>query len=594
MTEEIKVIQPIVTKERTNTKQNDAIASSWISDRISVTNVEENFMTAITHLDVNEPINEEIIDVYATLGRKVLRVLKKSSNETNGKDDTTKNALFNYDDFKKALGIVNVNILESRAMALFNSVMVDDKSNALSRTELEIALMINDCYPTPSSFHSYYEIFSSFDLDQCSRLNFEQFRECVNAFLLEEGRDPADTAYLAYLFRKRAHEGKIDYNTFCKLWCSKFADVKRILGQRGMLKQKRRKSTIRRVSRFFSSVWRHFQLRDMLRQEMMKPGHDVITQFKGVRQRVVDLRTEVQRAKDKRNRLTKETMKRQKRKGVISASRRRKDMSVILRTEAEKTFTMMEENRIMREKLLNDCEVEKQNIELINRLKKRAQMNEEMEKIFESGGDRLILRDCHLDEIPTSLYSDQRSQLKLSSIKVADLSGNEFVELPVSNFFFHLISVRKLCLSRNRLVCIPDEISLMQNAEILLIEGNRLTKLPSRIEELNSLRVLDLSNNRLESVQDELGALVNLRVLKLHSNQITKLAHTVGNLKYLHSIDLSNNKLRHLPDSFCALERLVSANLSNNYLSDLPLSFGSLVQLEDLDISFNRIKVSWQ
>ena len=185
-------------------------------------------MTAITHLDANKPINEEIIDVYAALSRKIVRLLNKTSSSSssvqNKASDDRKNVSFDYNDFKKALAIVNLNVLESRAMALFNAAMVDEKSNSLSRTELEIALMINDCYPTHSSFHSYYEMFASFDLNQCGRLNFEQFRECLTAFLLEEGRDPADTAYLAYLFRKVATEDTRPTQRPASISCRKFDD----------------------------------------------------------------------------------------------------------------------------------------------------------------------------------------------------------------------------------------------------------------------------------------------------------------------------------------------------------------------------------
>lgn len=572
-----KPIRPIVTQyERSiETPRRDSRSSGQL-----MINKDDDFLTAVTHLDTSKPIGEDIIELYSSVGSKIMKQLGKS------KDDT-----LDFHDFKRALGIMNLNVLESRVVALFNATVLGD-AKRLTQTDLEIALMINDAYPAHVYFNSFYEIFASFDLDNCGRLNFEQFKECVLTMSIEEECDQNDIAYLAYVFQKTASTGRIDYPSFCKVWCNKLIRVNQVLSRRGLMAQNQSRGCLSSIHRIFTFIWRCLHRRDILQQLMTSPGHNVISNFGEKRTEIVELRLEIQKAKDKVSRSSKESVRKQHRKTVISASLRRKDMSLILRNEEGKTYAMMEGNRMMREKLLNDCESEKHNEDVIDRLKRQEQMNAEIEAIQRTGADRLMLQDKCLCEIPSALYCDQTSQLKLADVKVLDLSGNGLTKLPISNFFFHLISVRKLCLSRNQLKEIPDELFFLRQMEILLIQENKLTKLPSCIKNLTSLQILDLSNNILPLVQDNLCDLGNLRVLKLHSNRLTRLPEAIGNLKSLQSVDLSNNRLCILPDSFCLLGQLAIANLSNNRLSELPFQFGLLGELEDLDVSFNNIHVS--
>ncbi len=570
-----EIIHPIVTNECNDSRhRNEELLS-----RNSKAHTNEELLTIVTHLDTIKPIDEEVLDQYAAVRRKVMRMLGKSSNDK-----------LDYHIFKKALEMMNVNVLESRVVSLFTAAAMD-ASNCLSCSDLEIAFMINDLYPANVSSNSIFEIFSSFDMDGVGELNFEQFKECINTLVFDEGNDPKDVAYLAYLFRNSAPSGRLNFKSFAQLWCRKLADVnKHIKRQREELKEKQ--VYMNKIRRILSSIKFHIHRKEMLRREITRPGHDIITQFRTVRKQIIDMRLTAQKTKDKQKRKTIALLKKQNRKTLVSASRRKKDMSLILRCEGEKTDAMMEGNRMAREKLLKDCENESHNIELIEQLKRQEKINRQQQEIYRTSADRMIIRDQNLGQVPISLYSDQNSQLKLADVKILDLSGNEMKQLPSSNFFFHFISLRKLCLSRNELIDLPNEISYLKKVEVFLVEENYLKSLPTSMSDLKALQVVDLSSNKLSIVQDELCSLCNLRILKLHSNELTKISDQIGNLKSLELIDISNNNLSFLPESFCFLENLVSANLSNNELLDLPSKFEFLQQLEYLDLSFNNLHVS--
>ena len=572
-------LQPLVTPARSHERTYDNDESKNTSGS-GVGGGEQKLVTAISRVELSEPMNEEVIDRYSTLVRRIMNEMNK-----NGHDS------LNYFEFKMALSLANVEVLESRAIALYE-VTALKKNNLMDQTDFEIALMINDTYPVHSSYVSIFELFSTFDVDRDGMIDFEQFKECVNTLSHEERSNPKDSAFLAYLFRKNAQEGKMKFNTFVTVWCTKIADVKHVLDRRGLLKQKRSRDTLRRISGFFSSVWRYFQLKDILQQEMTKPGYDIIFQFEEVRQRIVDLRIELHRKKDKEKRNSKITTRKQKRKGAITASKHRRQVSLLIQNESGKTQMMIDENRIMREKIMKDCEDAELQIDLEYHRNKQEKLNQEALEVQLTSADRLILCNQDLTKIPTKLYSSQESRLKLSDVKILDLSQNSIMELPDTGFLFHLSSLRKLCLSRNNLQKIPDEVSCLVNLEILKVEQNHLMTIPATLGSLKSLQILDVSNNNLSNLHQELFGISSLKILKLHSNRIMELPSTMGSMKNLQSINFSCNQIAHLPDSFCSSSNLVHVDVSNNSLEELPFHFGNLDKLEDLDISYNCLSVS--
>lgn len=79
------------------------------------------------------------------------------------------------------------------------------------------------------------------------------------------------------------------------------------------------------------------------------------------------------------------------------------------------------------------------------------------------------------------------------------------------------------------------------------------------------LQVLRLDNNELTSLPTEIGKLINLEQLTISSNKLKSLPDNLGDLKSLQHLDLrSNNQLCILPATIYKNKRLASLLLDDN------------------------------
>jgi Leucine-rich repeat (LRR) protein len=65
-----------------------------------------------------------------------------------------------------------------------------------------------------------------------------------------------------------------------------------------------------------------------------------------------------------------------------------------------------------------------------------------------------------------------------------DFSRNLLERLPKENFFYWMTEARKLKMSQNRIVHLPDDIANMVKLEILELDSNKLTQLPDGLSSL--------------------------------------------------------------------------------------------------------------
>ena len=151
-----------------------------------------------------------------------------------------------------------------------------------------------------------------------------------------------------------------------------------------------------------------------------------------------------------------------------------------------------------------------------------------VDEIRALGLDRIDFSVQGLRKIPAKLYLDEDSQSKLSFAVLADFSRNMLEELPPKKFLFLMTEARKLKLSQNRLLHIPDELRAMVSLEVLEMDTNRLLDLPTGISSLSGLQRLDISNNQITYLPSELGMCGNLRYLYAHSNKLTMLPPSLG------------------------------------------------------------------
>lgn len=532
---------------------------------------------AIAALNINEPLQESTIRLYASAAKRFLQNL-----------DTSESSKVDFDAFKQGLELMGILIMEHRAKSLFNAC--DEQSlKLLDLFDLELCLMMNDACPTTTEqVTNLYEVFSSFDIENTEHLSFRQFQECISTPGLKSSFKVMDLGTLHYLFRKFAGGETIDYPSFIMLWSRYFIDPEYEMNRRNLHDELK---VSRRAIEFVIPFLKNRRRQNHLYETLKKDFYDA-SKFILVKKKIIQLRKKAQALSDERRRSAKRIGRRQKREAVIHDARRDQSGGAFLTSVSNRRkdyYLSRRRNAI--QKIRSDCKMDAIEEKEAIIAKRREKATREEQIIGVTCSDRLEFTGGSFDEIPNGLYDNKTSQMQLMDVKVFDFSRNGLNILPPMNLFFHLTSIRKLALSHNNLQSLPEELGALKRLEILLIDHNNMNELPASIGKLESLRVLNVSGNKLSELTLDFSSLQKLRIIEAHSNLINVLSRDIHKLTKLESLDISNNKLSTLPSELFALEGLFKLNVASNRLSDLPQSFGGLTSLVELDLSCNEIQV---
>jgi len=120
---------------------------------------------------------------------------------------------------------------------------------------------------------------------------------------------------------------------------------------------------------------------------------------------------------------------------------------------------------------------------------------------------------------------------------------------------------------------VPDLLCRLTNLTTLALHGNRITKLPLAVGQLQQLRELTLQGNRVTRLPGSLSCCTNLEVLDLRNNALVLLPPGIGQLGKLRKLELARNKLTALPASMKDLpESLAVDVMGNNGLQSPPFA----------------------
>lgn len=101
---------------------------------------------------------------------------------------------------------------------------------------------------------------------------------------------------------------------------------------------------------------------------------------------------------------------------------------------------------------------------------------------------------------------------------------------------------------------------------------------------------LSFIGNGIDSIPISIfSSLKNLRILILQKNKITKIPIEIRSLKNLEELDVSYNKINYIPKEIVELKNLKKLNISNTKIKSLPLEIFEMDQLEILDIRNTKI-----
>ncbi len=197
--------------------------------------------------------------------------------------------------------------------------------------------------------------------------------------------------------------------------------------------------------------------------------------------------------------------------------------------------------------------------------------------------DSLSLDNLYLTKMPTILFTHPA----FSHLKRLDLSKNKLIALPAE--ICRLTNLRQLNLYLNELSTLPDQICNLTMLSKLNLTDNKLTTLPAEICRLTNLRELSLSHNSLTILPDQIGNLTMLNKLDLYENHLTTLPAKIGDLANLQELNVSSNELTTLPAEVGDLTNLQQLNLGVNRLTTLPAEIGKLTNLQKLSLGLNRL-----
>ena len=153
----------------------------------------------------------------------------------------------------------------------------------------------------------------------------------------------------------------------------------------------------------------------------------------------------------------------------------------------------------------------------------------------------------------------------------------------------------ELHLDRLNLRFLPEEISKLDQLEVLDLNHNQLDHFPEALMSLRNLQSLSIASNRLVDLEEnrmDYSFLANLQSLDMSDNQlqhflIERMFYSLGQLKIL---NLNGNRLTDLPRETHMLQELRQLHIERNRFEEIPQIISRLEKLEMLDISHNEIQ----
>lgn len=187
-------------------------------------------------------------------------------------------------------------------------------------------------------------------------------------------------------------------------------------------------------------------------------------------------------------------------------------------------------------------------------------------------------------EITNNLLTDLPNMDKLRNLKALDLRANKFEIFPQP--ILSLEKLEYLNLNFNYLKECPD-LSPLQNLIVLKLRDNLLTDLPKGMDQLSKLIQLRLTKNHISKFSLNLSS--SLDILSLSDNKLTSLPSCIENSSTLRVLKITDNRLNILPNSFTKLQTLNEVHLSRNRFTEFPEVLFTFNELKTLYLDGNQL-----
>lgn len=204
----------------------------------------------------------------------------------------------------------------------------------------------------------------------------------------------------------------------------------------------------------------------------------------------------------------------------------------------------------------------------------------------------LKLDDMELSIIPSELW--KMGQV----IKSISLQRNQ-ISL-VSEAFFELISIQRLCLDHNLIKRFPDELGNISYLQYMSADFNLIECLPHTVGMLTNLKVLRLAQNCISALPLELGSCEKITTLDITGNPtsfpprevcvrgslaICKFLKTFSSATSSGTLRFKNIPMRILPIEVMQIPRLKRLDLMGSIVQIIPVFCAGLASsLQKIDV----------
>ncbi|KAI0058114.1 PP2C-domain-containing protein [Artomyces pyxidatus] len=192
----------------------------------------------------------------------------------------------------------------------------------------------------------------------------------------------------------------------------------------------------------------------------------------------------------------------------------------------------------------------------------------------------------------SNVLGPAEEDLIFTNYEHVDLTNKSLRTVPIA-LYGHAEDITSLNLSRNPMVEIPlDFVQSCTSLRELRLSNMSIKKVPQSVRSCTTLYGLDLSSNRIVELNEVgIDRIPDLTNLMLQNNRMEKLPWYFPRLRSLRVLNISNNKFQEFPEVVCKMTSLIELDISFNMISELPEEIGQLDMLERLIMVGNRVSV---